>query len=63
MIKGKEKSVDIVIPLSLMIRYLTDEPPLETDEREILLFALYMENKSVTYGLSNKALAELKAKS
>jgi hypothetical protein len=63
MIKGKEKSVDIVVPLRLMIRYLTDEPPLENDEREILLFALYIENKAVSYGISNRALSELKAKS
>jgi hypothetical protein len=64
MIEGKEKSVDIVVPLSLMIRYLTDKPPLEPDEKEILLFALYIESKITnTYGLAKRALDELKAKS
>ena len=50
----------IVDPLLLMVRYLDGDIPLSDDEREILLFALYMESLRNMDGLALQGVAELK---
>jgi len=46
---------DIIDPLPLMVRYLDGKTELTNDEREILLFALYMESLKKKRGLAAKA--------
>jgi hypothetical protein len=46
-------------PLELMRRYLDGKPMLTNDDREVLLFALYMESKN-NNGLAKEALDSLK---
>lgn len=54
------KEVCIANPLLLMMRYLHGKPDLSNDEREILLFALYMES-SKRGGLAAEAIKELRS--
>ena len=58
-IDGDRRS-DVVDPMPLMVRYLDGKPALTNDEREILLFALYMESIKKKNGLASKALKQLK---
>ena len=54
------KETCVTDPIPLMVKYLDGKPMLTNDEREILLFALYLESKS-NNGLAvqgAKALAE-----
>lgn len=50
----------LVTPLSLMVRYLTKEPPLTEEEKDILIYALYADNKIFSaHGLAKRALDEI----
>jgi hypothetical protein len=49
----------IVDPLPLMIRYLDASAELSDDDREILLFALYIESLK-NNGLADQAITEMK---
>lgn len=50
----------IVDPLPLMVRYLDGDGLMSNDEREILMFALYLENKNLEGGLVAQAIKKMR---
>jgi hypothetical protein len=51
--------MNVVDALPLMMRYLHGKGDLSHDEKEILLFALYIENRTIKDGLVERAIVEL----